>query len=121
MTKKILIIEDESDLLDLITIRLEHSGYEVIPVKDAEQALAVLDSLTPDMFIIDLFLPGMQGGELCKKIRSNSKLAKIPIVIYSSNSGDEGNEALVEELEVNAFILKPYDPEKALELIKSLL
>jgi DNA-binding response OmpR family regulator len=82
--KRILVVDDEIGALTLIGIMLERGGFEVLKAKDAEQALSVLELETPDLIILDVMMPGMDGIELCRVLRSRSDTQELPILILSA-------------------------------------
>ncbi|HML24712.1 MAG TPA: response regulator [Aggregatilinea sp.] len=82
--KRILVVDDEIGALTLIGIMLERGGFEVLKAKDAEQALVVLDHDTPDLIILDVMMPGMDGIELCRVLRQRPDTAQTPILILSA-------------------------------------
>ena len=82
--KRILVVDDEIGALTLIGIMLERGGFEVLKAKDAEQAISVLDLETPDLIILDVMMPGMDGIELCRVLRERPDTAELPILILSA-------------------------------------
>jgi DNA-binding response OmpR family regulator len=82
--KRILVVDDEIGALTLIGIMLERGGFEVLKAKDAEQALSVLDLDTPDLIILDVMMPGMDGIELCRRLRVRNDTTELPILILSA-------------------------------------
>ena len=86
MAKKILLVEDESDLLKLLKYNLEKEGFKVSYATDGSLALAEMRRNGPDLVILDLILPGLDGLEICRQLRRNEKFARIPILILSARS-----------------------------------
>jgi DNA-binding response OmpR family regulator len=82
--KRILVVDDEIGALTLIGIMLERGGFEVLKAKDADQALSVLDLETPDLIILDVMMPGMDGIELCRVLRQRPDTAELPVLILSA-------------------------------------
>jgi DNA-binding response OmpR family regulator len=82
--KRILVVDDEIGALTLIGIMLERGGFEVLKAKDADQALAVLELDTPDLIILDVMMPGMDGIELCRLLRERADTASLPVLILSA-------------------------------------
>jgi len=87
--KRILVVDDEIGALTLIGIMLERGGFSVLKAKDAQAALAELDKETPDLIILDVMMPGMNGIELCKVIRSRTETGMIPVLILSARGDAE--------------------------------
>ncbi|MBN1964449.1 MAG: response regulator [Anaerolineae bacterium] len=82
--KRILVVDDEIGALTLIGIMLERGGFEVLKAKDADQALAVLELEMPNLIILDVMMPGMDGIELCRLLRQRPEMKELPILILSA-------------------------------------
>jgi DNA-binding response OmpR family regulator len=119
MTKKILAVDDEPDMLDIVAIMLENSGYEVLKAQDAEKALTMIDKGTPDLILLDLHLPGMQGEEFCKSLKSDDHMKKIPIILFSVSS--QGMYTRTKDIGADDFIVKPFSAEQILMKIKKFI
>lgn len=87
--KRILVVDDEIGALTLIGIMLERGGFDVLKAKDANSALGLLEQETPDMIILDVMMPGIDGIELCKIIRKRKETAQTPILILSARGDAE--------------------------------
>jgi DNA-binding response OmpR family regulator len=105
-TKRVMVVDDESGALTLIRIMLERNGFTVQGAKDALAALNLLETSTPDLFVLDVMMPGMDGIELCRRIRARPQTAHTPIIILSAR-GDR--ESVAEGLAVGAddYLVKP--------------
>jgi two-component system phosphate regulon response regulator PhoB len=88
MRKKVLVIDDEMVMRSLIAITMQRNGYTVVNADNSSQALDYLDSSTPDLIILDILMPGMNGLELCRRIRSRPATTDTPIIVFSA-LGDE--------------------------------
>ena len=122
MTKKILIVDDESELLDFAAIRVKSFGYDVITAIDGENALTILQKTTPDLILLDVMMPGRDGYEICNEIKSNPKLAKIPIVLFTAKPQQkERLKSNYKFIAADDYILKPYEPEDLLAKIKKFI
>lgn len=119
MTKKILIIDDEPDILRLAVLRLEASGYKLSDAPNSEKALVLLNQDIPDLILLDLLLPGMQGEEFCKKIKSDAKFKNIPIILFTANIMSISE--ITKEVGAQDYITKPFEPEELLYKIKKLI
>jgi DNA-binding response OmpR family regulator len=86
MKKRILVVDDELGALTLIGIMLERGGFSVLKAKDAREALRVLEQSRPDMIILDVMMPGMDGISLCRVLRERSELDSTPILILSAKN-----------------------------------
>lgn len=119
MTNKILLIEDELDLVDVTKMRLKNSGYEVLSVPTAEEAFTLLEKHTPDLILLDLLLPGMQGEEFCKTLKSDEKLKAIPVILFTASASDLPK--VVKKVGADDYIMKPFEPEELLGKIRKFI
>ncbi len=87
--KRILVVDDEIGALTLIGIMLDRGGFEVVKAKDATQGLNTLEKDTPDMIILDVMMPGIDGIELCRMLRQRSQTANTPVLILSARGDAE--------------------------------
>ncbi len=106
MKKQILVVDDEIGALKLIGIMLERGGFQVVEARDARAALEVLEGTTPDMIILDVMMPGMNGIDLCKVIRQREVTSVTPVLILSAR-GDA--ESIIHGIEAGAndYLPKP--------------
>jgi two-component system, OmpR family, phosphate regulon response regulator PhoB len=84
MNKQIMVVDDEAHILLLLDITLKRRGFTVLKANDPYAALIMLDSVTPDLFILDVMMPGMDGLELCRQIRARPETAQTPIMMLSA-------------------------------------
>lgn len=121
MTKKrILLVDDEKDLVETVTFRLEAAGYEVIPAYDGSEALEKTRREKPDLIILDLMLPKIDGYKVCRMLKFDEKYKRIPVLMFSARALDEDKKT-GEEVGANAYITKPFEPQTLLGKIKELL
>ncbi len=106
MKKNVLVVDDEIGALTLIGIMLERGGFNVLKAKDADAALAVLDQNKPDLIILDVMMPGMDGIELCGVIRHRADTQQIPVLILSAR-GDADSVMRGMEAGANDYLPKP--------------
>ncbi len=106
MKKQILVVDDEIGALTLIGIMLERGGFSVLKAKDAKTALSILDQNTPDLIILDVMMPGMNGIELCKVIRERPDTDHVPVLILSAR-GDAESIMRGIEAGANDYLPKP--------------
>ncbi len=118
--KRILLVEDEVSLSELMKIRLEANGYEVISAYDGQEALDLAKKEKPDLIILDLMLPKIDGYKVCRLLKFDSKYEKIPIIMFTARA-QESDKKLGEEVGANAYIIKPFEPEVLLNKIKDFL
>ncbi len=120
MKKHILVVDDEIGALTLIGIMLERGGFGVLKAKDAKSALSVLDQNTPDMIILDVMMPGMDGIELCKVIRDRQDTGVTPILILSAR-GDAESIMRGIEAGANDYLPKPILHHDLVAKVRSML
>jgi two-component system alkaline phosphatase synthesis response regulator PhoP len=116
----ILNIEDETDIAGLIKLYLEKEGYRVTHISDGAKGLAEIQRNRPDLLILDLMLPGMDGLELCKKVRTKPETAFLPILMLTAK-GEEVDKILGLELGADDYLTKPFSPREMVARVKSLL
>jgi two-component system phosphate regulon response regulator PhoB len=103
----ILIVDDEEDIRELVELNLTQEGYGVLSCETGEQALEIAGSRLPDLIILDLMLPGIDGLEVCKKLKSNLKTENIPIVMLTAK-GEEVDIVTGLELGADDYVTKPF-------------
>jgi len=118
--KKILVVEDESNLRELVRGRLEDNGYEVAVAADGYKALAVAREFHPDLVVLDLMLPKMDGYTVCRMLRSAAEGSEVPIILFSARSAQD-DRLRGEEVGANAYVNKPFDAPVLLGKIRELL
>jgi DNA-binding response OmpR family regulator len=94
--KKILVVDDESSLVKLCQIVLENAGFEVRGAYSGKQALNLLNDEMPDLILLDVMMPGMNGIELCREIRNNQEGQRVYIVMYTADSSDSTRKCSME-------------------------
>ena len=114
---RILIVDDEPDLLTVLRFGLEAAGFEVLQASDGEQALALARQHMPDLMILDLMLPRMDGYKVCRALKFDERYKRIPIFILSARSG-ETDRRLALELGADEFHTKPYEMRTLIERIR---
>ncbi len=127
MEKKILVMDDDPDILDAVTWILESRGYQIVTARDGLEGLATLKSENPDLMILDLLMPKMDGFAVFKELRDPrwSKYHDIPILILSSVR-EEASRRRYEletghELDIDDYVEKPMDPNVLLERVERLI
>ncbi|PKM83968.1 MAG: DNA-binding response regulator [Firmicutes bacterium HGW-Firmicutes-13] len=117
MKKKVLVVDDEKTLVKALTFNLEKEGYEVVTAYDGEEALKQVESDNPDLVILDLMLPGLDGFEVCRRVRKN---LDIPIIMLTAK-GDDIDKILGLELGADDYITKPFNPRELIARVKAIL
>lgn len=119
MAKEILIIDDEPDFLTVVVARVESAGYKVVKAASAEEACAMVKKHKPDLILLDLLLPNMQGDAFCKQLKSNDELKNIPVIIVTASIIRIPEK--VKEIGADDYLLKPFEPEDLLFKIKKFI
>ena len=119
-TKRILIIEDTEDVVMLVKMYLESHRYEVITADDGQEGLEKAKSEKPDLIVLDLMLPKINGYKVCGLLKNDSRYTKIPVILFTAKA-QEKDKKLGEEVGADAYITKPFEPEILLAKIKELL
>ena len=118
MKRKILLVEDTPTILLMAKFRLEKADFEVIAAKNGEEALELITQCRPDIILLDYGLPGMDGGEVCRRLKNDGRFSSIPVIIFTATIE---NLKLVKGLGVEDGILKPYEPEDLIKKIEKCL
>lgn len=116
----ILVVEDEEDLRDIVIYNLEREGYKTVGVESGEEGLELAISLKPDLMILDLMLPGMNGMDVCRHIKQDSQSQSIPILIVSAK-GEEADIVSGLELGADDYLTKPFSPRILLARVRTVL
>ncbi len=120
MSEKILVVDDEKDLVELIAYNLEKDGFDILKAYDGETALRQIRAHNPHLLILDLMLPGIQGIEVCKRIRSDPKHASLPIIMLTAK-GAEVDRVLGLEVGADDYVTKPFSVKELTARVRSLL
>jgi DNA-binding response OmpR family regulator len=118
--KQILLVDDELDLVDMIKLRLETNDYGVIVAYDGQEALEKARKERPDLIILDLMLPKIDGFKVCRMLKFDEKYKNIPIIIFSARA-QEFDKKMGKEVGADAYIIKPFDFQALLVTIKALI
>jgi CheY-like chemotaxis protein len=120
VAKKILVADDEVDILKAVSFRLTKAGYEVLTAEDGGTAIEMVRNYKPELVILDLRMPVKDGLEVCKEIKSDDNLKKIPVIFLTASSGMR-IEDKIKEYNADGFILKPFEASDLIEKVKSLI
>ena len=121
-TPRILLVDDAHELVQLMRLRLEAAGYAVVPVYDGQQALDHVRQAgpRPDLIILDLMLPKLNGYEVCTMLKQDTRYQQIPIILFTAKAQAK-DEQLGLECGANAYVRKPFRADELLEKIHTLL
>ncbi|MFH0764339.1 MAG: response regulator transcription factor [Candidatus Omnitrophota bacterium] len=120
MKETILIIEDEKDIVKMLEYNLKKEGFRVRSIRNGEDALNSVNSARPDLIILDLMLPGMDGLEVTKTLKANTKTASTPIIMLTAKSL-ESDKIVGLELGADDYVTKPFSPRELIARIKAVL
>lgn len=118
--EKIVVVEDEADILDLVAYHLEQAGYRMHKADAGDKALAVIEQVSPDLIILDLMLPGLSGTEVCKILKQDKKSRHIPIIMLTARS-EEIDRVVGFELGADDYVTKPFSPRELVLRVKAIL
>jgi DNA-binding response OmpR family regulator len=115
---KILIVEDDIDILTVLTMTLKEEGYQVEGTLNGDETFTRTERFKPDLVIMDIYLSGTNGKEICKKLKSDKKTSHIPVILISASTQ---LRSTVKECGADGFISKPFDTEDLLYGISNFL
>ena len=119
-SKKILIVDDDKDFLKALTIVLEDKGYSIVAATDGAQALELARTESPNLILLDIMLPGMNGFKVCRFLKFDENYKDIPIIIISAKA-DQEDKRLGKQMGAELYITKPFENEELLQTIKQLI
>jgi DNA-binding response OmpR family regulator len=117
---KILVVDDEIYIVHILDFSLGMEGYEVVTALDGEQALEKVKTEKPDLIVLDIMMPKLDGYEVCKNIKSNASTQHIPVILLSAK-GRNVDQKLGFDVGADDYITKPFSPRKLVERINQLL
>jgi DNA-binding response OmpR family regulator len=120
MKKTVAIVDDEPDILELVSLNLKKEGFKVEGFLDGGGLLRYLDKEVPELIILDLMLPDIDGLEICKSLRKQDKFTTVPIIILTAK-GDEMDKVLGLELGADDYVTKPFSPRELVARVKAVL
>ncbi|WP_349255162.1 response regulator transcription factor [Sporomusa sp.] len=120
MAGKILIVDDELNIRELIKFNLEKAGYKVLEADDGQVAVNIAKTNRPDLVVLDLMLPGIDGLEVCRMIKNSRETAAIPIIMLTAKN-EEIDKVIGLELGADDYLTKPFSPRELLARIKAVL
>ncbi len=118
MPKKILVLEDDKTIAELIKMKLERCGFEAFVAGDGVEGFEVLNHIQPDLIMLDVLMPRMDGFQFYKKIKEESRFAHIPILVMTGRGAMRDS---FESLGIQLFMAKPFDPEELIVQVNKVL
>ena len=118
--KRVLVVDDEPTVVKTVQIMLEEAGYHVISASDGEMALEVMREKEPDLMILDITLPKLDGHQVCRQVRSDKKFRELPIIMFTGRGGvDEIGAGM--DIGATAYVMKPFDCQKLMGIVGALI
>ncbi|MCU0587335.1 MAG: response regulator transcription factor [Syntrophobacteraceae bacterium] len=117
---KIVIVEDDTDILQLLAYNMQASGFEVITSRDGFEGLGLVRQNLPDLVLLDLMLPGLDGFDVCKELKRNPETQNIPILMLTAR-GEEVDRIVGLELGADDYVVKPFSPRELILRIRAIL
>ncbi|HEY8749558.1 MAG TPA: response regulator transcription factor [Tepidisphaeraceae bacterium] len=116
----ILVIDDEKDLIELVRYNLEKDGFDVIAATDGQAGLEVVKKHRPDLVVLDLMMPGLDGLQICQQLRADPRSGRIPLIMLTAKA-TEADRVVGLELGADDYITKPFSPREVLARVKAVL
>ena len=120
MSAKVLAVDDDPTIQRLLQVNLEMEGYDVRLASDGEEAVQAAQEFEPDIILLDIMMPKLDGWQVCEKLKADPTFAKTPIVFLSARAQDADVDKGL-ELGAEAYITKPFDPIDLIDLVEELL
>jgi len=120
-TKRIVYIEDDLEMIDLVNLILNRHGYKVLGAHGGKNGLDLVNSELPDLVLLDLMMPGMDGWEVYQQLKSNEKTRAIPIIIITAKAQDIDRVLGLHIAKVEDYICKPFRPQELLDSVERVM
>ena len=120
MPKRVIVVDDDKEIREIITFVLTRNGFEVTSASNGQQLHAMLVQFIPDLIILDVMMPGEDGYQICNTLRSNPQTRHIPVIIMTAHAEDI-YERISVDLGAAVHMIKPFHPFNLLEKVKVLL
>jgi phosphate regulon transcriptional regulator PhoB len=120
MLTKVLVVDDEKDIVTLLRYHLEKAGYQCLQGMDGPTALRLVRDHHPDLLILDLMLPGMDGLEVCRQLRQDTATARLPILMLTAKA-EEVDRVVGLEVGADDYVVKPFSPRELIARIRAIL
>ncbi len=118
--RKILIVDDEPYILNILDFSLDAEGYMVLQAADGDEALRVAAEQSPDLIIMDVMMPRLDGFETCRRLKENVHTMDIPVVLLTARNSRE-DRARGDEVKADGFMTKPFSPQRLLDTVQQYL
>ncbi len=118
--KRILVVDDEIYIVHILEFSLTMEGYTVLTASDGEEALKMIEQERPDLVVLDIMMPKLDGYEVCRRLRQDDQFGNLPVILLSAKGRPVDREAGL-QAGADDYIAKPFSPRKLLEKIRTLL
>ena len=119
-TPTILVADDEEDLRELVSYRLSRSGYEVVEAVDGQEALELATERTPDLMVLDVMMPRLDGYELTRRVREQDSLRSVPVILLTARS-QETDVSRGFDVGADDYLKKPFNPDELVARVRAVL
>ena len=119
-TPTILVADDEEDLRELVSYRLSRSGYEVVEAVDGQEALELATERTPDLMVLDVMMPRLDGYELTRRVREQDSLRSVPVILLTARS-QESDVSRGFDVGADDYLKKPFNPDELVARVRAVL
>lgn len=117
---KILVVDDAKFIIKIVEFNLKRKGYDVYSASNGKEGLEQVAAIKPDLLILDVMMPVMDGFTVCRKLKENPETEKLPVIILTAK-GQEVDKDAADKLGVKSYLTKPFSPKKLLEEVKRIL
>ena len=119
-TPTILVADDEEDLRELVSYRLTRSGYEVVEAQDGQEALELATQRVPDLMVLDVMMPRLDGYELTSRVRAEDSLRSVPVILLTARS-QENDVSRGFDVGADDYLKKPFNPDELVARVRAVL
>src|SRR5262245_17004625 len=120
MATRVLVVDDEKDILELVRYHAQKEGFECLPARDGATALRLAREHRPDVVILDLMLPGLDGLEVCRQLRQDPATRRLPIIMLTAKA-EEVDRVVGLELGADDYVVKPFSPRELMARVRAVL
>jgi DNA-binding response OmpR family regulator len=121
MTVRIVYVEDEPEMIDLVRLILRRKGCEVIGANSGREGISLIQEVSPDLVLLDLMMPGMDGWDVYHQIRGNDTTRHIPVIIITARAQNIDRVLGLEIAKVDDYLAKPFTPQELVESVERVL
>ena len=117
----VLVADDDADIVRFVEVNLRLEGYQVAVARNGEQALDKALELLPDLVLLDVRMPGIDGFEVCARLRADPRGAAVPVILLTANIPVTGDHQRAREVGADDFVVKPFDPGDLMTRVRALV